>query len=68
MRAAGVRPRRPEAGDRRKEGWPRPLMKNILKEPVNALTHFAGAALAVIGLVYLVVIGLDRGPWHWLHS
>lgn len=40
-------------------------MKTIrLREPVSALTHLAGAVLAVFGLVYLVIVGLERGPWH----
>lgn len=41
-------------------------LRNLLglKEPVNALTHMVGAVLALIGLVYLVYLGLQRGPWH----
>lgn len=47
-----------------RERWRRPLVNYKLKEPVNAITHLVGAGLAVVGLVYLIVIGLDRGPWH----
>ncbi|HSM70627.1 MAG TPA: hemolysin III family protein [Anaerolineales bacterium] len=32
---------------------------NKLREPVNSLTHWAGAALAVIGLVALLIVGWD---------
>ena len=55
---------RGRGGVRSIERWPRHFVKQVLKEPVNALTHLAGAALSVVGLVYLIVIGLDRGPWH----
>lgn len=35
-----------------------------LREPANALTHMIGAVLALIGLGYLIHLGLVRGPWH----
>lgn len=35
-----------------------------LKDPASALTHMIGAVLAAVGLVYLVYLGLLRGPWH----
>lgn len=37
-----------------------------LREPVNALTHMMGALLAVIGLGYLIHLGIGRGPWHFV--
>jgi hemolysin III len=32
---------------------------NKLREPVNSITHWAGAVLAVIGLVALLIVGWD---------
>lgn len=34
-------------------------MLKKLREPVNSLTHWAGAALALIGLIALLIIGWD---------
>lgn len=34
-------------------------MLKILREPVNSLTHWGGAALALIGLIALLIIGWD---------
>ncbi|MBM3182350.1 MAG: hemolysin III family protein [Chloroflexi bacterium] len=34
-------------------------MLNKLREPVNSLTHWAGAILALIGLIALIIIGWD---------
>jgi hemolysin III len=34
-------------------------MLNKLREPVNSLTHWAGAALALAGLIALLIIGWD---------
>lgn len=34
----------------------------ILKEPVSALTHFAGFVAAVVGLVFIVVVSAHDGP------
>jgi hemolysin III len=34
-------------------------MLNKLREPVNSLTHWAGAILALIGLIALLIIGWD---------
>lgn len=35
-----------------------------LREPANALTHMIGAGLSVIGLGYLIYLGILKGPWH----
>lgn len=35
-----------------------------LREPASALTHMIGAALSVVGLAYLIYLGVTRGPWH----
>lgn len=35
-----------------------------LREPINALTHMVGVLLAVVGLRYLIHLGILRGPWH----
>jgi hemolysin III len=34
-------------------------MLNKLREPVNSLTHWAGAALALAGLIALLIVGWD---------
>ena len=34
-------------------------MLKKLREPVNSLTHWAGAALALVGLIVLLIIGWD---------
>lgn len=36
-------------------------MRVSLREPVNGLTHFAGAALSIAGLVVLLVIAVENG-------
>ena len=36
-------------------------MRVSLREPVNGLTHFAGAALSIVGLVVLLVIAVENG-------
>lgn len=39
------------------------LLRRIIKEPGNGLSHLAGAALAVVGMV--VLLALHAGsPWH----
>ena len=53
--------------DERSKGqgrWGSGIVKTRLKEPVNALTHIAGALLAVVGSIYLIWQGWERGPWH----
>lgn len=34
-------------------------MLKKLREPVNSLTHWAGAALALVGLIALLIVGWD---------
>ena len=36
-------------------------MRVSLREPVNGLTHFAGAALSIAGLVVLLLIAVENG-------
>lgn len=36
-------------------------MRQLLREPVNALTHLLGAVLSIIGLVILVVAAIEHG-------
>ena len=35
-------------------------MRSLLREPVNGLTHLLGAILSVVGLIVLVVIGVEN--------
>ncbi len=35
-----------------------------LKDPVSALTHFLGAVLSVVGLVFLIIKATDYSIWH----
>lgn len=35
-----------------------------LREPASSITHMIGAGLSVVGLGYLVYLGLMKGPWH----
>src|SRR6266576_4432100 len=36
-------------------------MRLSIREPVNGLTHLAGAILSVVGLVVLLLIAIDHG-------
>lgn len=35
-----------------------------LKDPVSALTHFVGAVLSVVGLVFLIIKATEQSIWH----
>ncbi len=39
-------------------------MSHVLKDPASGLSHLAGAALSVVGLVVLLRVGLgNHDPW-----
>jgi hemolysin III len=39
-------------------------VKFKIKDPVSALTHFAGAVMSVVGLVFLINKATDYSIWH----
>jgi hemolysin III len=41
---------------------PSPRLSRLLREPVNSLTHLAGAVLSVLGLIVLLVLSAGE-PW-----
>lgn len=40
-------------------------MEKFIKDPISALTHFIGALLSIVGLVFLIYYGVVKGTvWH----